>query len=151
MAYTLSVSLSLAQSFVLAKPDTAKLKALQEQVGHAESLTYLYLKTYYKPASPKNSVIFNEWDKERACAFQQNFESGISYAISNCEEGKGISEMVTFPKVSLTALRSFIETLYLEPDNSWVAPLLFEPEEVGCFYEIKETDKNVSIEIFCGC
>lgn len=151
MAYALSASLCLAQGFVLAKPDTAKLKTLQEQGNHAESLTYLYLKTYYKPASPKDSVLFDEWDKKRPCAFQQNFQSGISYKVDDCGEGKGLSETVTFPKVNLTALRTFIETLYFEPDNTWVSPLLYEPEEVGCYYEIIETENNVSLEIFCGC
>lgn len=151
LAFALSYSLCLAQDFVLVKPDTARLKQLQEQVGHAESLTYLYLKTSYKPASPRDSVLFDEWDKERACAFRQNFQAGISYSVSDCEEGKGLSESVTFPKMHLNALRSFIETLYYELGNTWVSPLLYEPEEVGCFYEIIEKDKTVTIEIFCGC
>ena len=140
----------MAQGFALAKPDTASLKQLEAQGDYVESLTYLYLKANYQPAA-RDSVSYYTWDKETPCAFTQKFDSGISYKVWNCEEGKGRQETLTIPKMPLTALKRFIETLYYEKDNSWTTPLLYGPEEVGCFYDITEAEQTIRIDIYCGC
>jgi hypothetical protein len=151
VAFMLLSGTGSAQEFVLTKPDTAHLRKLEKQGDYTASLTYLYLQTYYKPVSPKDSVSYFEWDKESICAFRQDFVAGITYKVWNCDEGKGITEELTLPKIPLPALRDFMRELYHDKENTWVTPISYAPEEMGCFYDIVESDQSTTIQIYCGC
>jgi len=138
----------LSNKFILVYPDTAKLNPLALQSDF--SPFYLYLKTTY--LTRKDSVKYYDWDTKRICAFQQTFENQIKYSVENCDEG-GISEQIILPKMELSLIKAFITYLFYDKENIWIKNTKYQPknEGAGCYYEIKQTEKNTIIKIFCGC
>jgi len=80
------------------------------------------------------------------------FENDIIYQYKCGVDGKGSSLKIIFPKTDMAHLRKLIELLYNEPDNQWTTPTSFEPEEMGCYYNIHNDDEDrTTIYLSCGC
>lgn len=138
-------------NFILHTPDTLKLKELLKNRQWSESLSYLYLINYYEKDSTKDSIKYYEWDSKSICSFNQKFKNGIKYSVWECKEAGGISETIELPKLELKKVQQFIELLFFEDVNSWKSKYKYEPEEAGCYYEIKQLSEKTIIDIFCGC
>jgi hypothetical protein len=139
------------KGFIPKTPDTLKLKTLEVEGDHTQSLAHLYLSTYYETTSAKDSIAFYEWDANGVCAFQQSFENGISYKIDVCSEESGGNESISFPKMDNKAARKFIELLFYDKWNSWTSEKSYEPEGAGCYYSIEHSADRTTIDIYCGC
>ena len=132
-------------------PDKTKILALHEGTDPVVSIAYLYLETHYQKLQLKQDPRYHEWEPNGICGFNQVFEHQIKYSVTYCEEGKGISEKLTFPKTKLYTMKKFIEYLFFEEGNTWKTDYRYEPDGAGCYYEIKQTNTNTIIEIYCGC
>jgi len=86
------------------------------------------------------------------CSEDFIFENDIIYQYKCGVDGKGSSLKIIFPKTDMAHLRKLIELLYNEPDNQWTTPTSFEPEEMGCYYNIHNDDEDrTTIYLSCGC
>ena len=155
--FTIS-SLTFGQDFNPIEPNIIKLK---EQISSGENteVIFHYLINNYKVTSKKYDLEYYEWEKSKICAFTQEFENGIKYAIFECKEAGGITIKLELPKIKRTELMKWIEKIYevdkMEIDqNVWKENnSKFEPKEVnpGCYYKIEEEEKITLIELYCGC
>ncbi len=88
----------VSAQFIPADADTARLNRIQTEQKYTQSISYLYLTTYYKAVSGKDSVLYYETDSKMICAFNQRFEKGIMYTVMGFKESA--SETMIFPKRS---------------------------------------------------
>lgn len=158
MALIISSSIS-SQQLVLKTPDAKKIQ-VQLEKDSANDEIYYYLLNNYTPISKQLEKKMNEWEKSRLCAFKQNFEYNINYAIDQCGEASGIQIEVVFPNIKRKAMMQWIEQIssvnpmsntsnYVWKENN----TKFEPKEAeaGCYYSITETGKNTIVNLYCGC
>ncbi len=151
VTYLMSIQLVWAQ-FSPIEPDTAKLNKLFIKKNYTQSVGYLYLKTYYKAISGKDSIQYHELNAKAVCAFKQRFEKDIQYIVWACKEAGGISETIVFPKMELKVAKAFVHKLFYEAlNNTWTSEYTYEPDGAGCYYKIIQTDTQTIIEIYCGC
>ena len=142
---------TFAQGFIPEIPDTNKINLLAEKSNHLESKGYIYLTSFYNINSPIDSVITYEWDSTEVCRFNQEFEYGIEYSLYACSEEGGDSERIAFPKIDEDILQLFIETLFYDPENTWVTEHNYAPNGAGCHYSITESKDKTILNIYCGC
>lgn len=148
--YVFDAYLRRKGDFILIIPDTVRLKKQVYAREYAGSLAYIYLKTYYEKASPQKPLEYFGGDTEKVCSFRQEFKQEISYYHWDCREN-GANESITFPKMELKEVKEWLETLFYDKANSWTSDYNYEADGVGCYYEIKQTDRHTIIEISCGC
>lgn len=142
------------EEFKLAKVDTALVNKVYRDLSYMASDLYIYLRLNYNITSTKDSVQYFEGSDEisEECSFYQELDFNISYHTWNCkEEGGGFEETVKFPKISTQEAGSLINELFYDEWNSWKSEFRYEPEGAGCYYEIKQTENNTIISVWCGC
>jgi hypothetical protein len=153
----LSFNSSSAQDFQFAKVEKAHIEAVSDSLYQDE--VYTYLVQNYKPISAKTNVQFLEYEPESICAFQQQFAYGISFNLDECAE-EGFARMtVTFPKINIEKLKTWIEDInkdsLSETNNyKWYDKTLeYGPKDhgAGCYYTINEKEKAWVVSRRCGC
>lgn len=132
-------------------PDTTILKNIWRESNYHESLAYLYLSEHYKPTSEKDSVRYYGSDSEMICSYVQTFENGIKYATNECSEEGGATEVIYLPVTNLEKVQELVELLFYDPWNEWQSEYLYAPDDVGCYYTIKQEKERSIIDIYCGC
>jgi hypothetical protein len=147
-----SIQMASAQEFSVAKPDTARLFRVVENLVGEESLAYVYLISNYSTTSGKDSVEFGDfYECPNLCAFVQKFEKEIEYSTWDCTEEGRRKESISFPKMKLSAVHEFIEHLFFSERNSWVDEMKYESPGVGCNFQIEQTKTRTIISFSCGC
>ncbi|RZS90634.1 hypothetical protein EV197_3163 [Aquimarina brevivitae] len=148
----------LAQNFELEQPNITKLKAQQEQSNYQQDVLYTYLLNNYKVSSDKTDVKMYDYSENMICAFTQEFENGITYTEAQCKEAGGKTITLTLPRTNKESLIQWIEAMFqstgMDIKHSWNSEkTIYRPadEGAGCYYEIKETDMNTLVKIYCGC
>lgn len=132
-------------------PDTSMLKSTWRESNYHESLAYLYLSEHYKPTSEKDSVRYYGEDSDMICSYVQTFENGIKYATNECSEEGGATEVIYLPATDLKKVQELVELLFYDPWNEWQSEYLYAPDDVGCYYTIKQEKERTIIDIYCGC
>jgi len=143
---------SLESPFILIDPDTAMIKLKIGELDYYRSELYIYLHQYYEIVS-RDSIQYYSYDREtnRECGFIENFNPGISYELADCSEEGGVSETVTFPRVNNSTMKSFINKLFENEENTWTDEFSYEADGAGCYYNVTHTDTTTTINIYCGC
>ncbi|MDH7448463.1 hypothetical protein [Aquimarina sp. 2201CG14-23] len=147
-----------AQDFELKKPNVAELNAEMKKTNYTQDVTYLYLNRNYKVESEKLEVKKYDYPDYDICAFKQKFENGIVYSEEQCREAGGITTKLTLPKTDKQSLIQWVELIFksspMDIEHGWNSDKTkFGPTDngVGCYYEIKETENNTKIDMYCGC
>ncbi len=150
--------LIFSQNFKIAEPNVAELKAEMQRTKYAEDVIYLYLNQNFDSIAKKREVIYYNYPEYSICSFNQGFENGINYSIEQCKEAGGISVSLTLPKTDRQSLIKWIEGIFksspMDIEHGWNSDKSkFGPTDdgAGCYFEIKETDKNTMVENYCGC
>lgn len=148
----------IAQKFELKKPNVAELNAELKKTNYTQDVTYLYLNRNYKAESEKLEVKKYDYPDYNICAFKQKYEHGIVYSEEQCREAGGITTKLILPKTGKESLVQWIELIFksspMDIEHGWNSDKTkFGPTDdgVGCYFEIKETEKNTEIEMYCGC
>ncbi|MEO0470596.1 MAG: SH3 domain-containing protein [Bacteroidota bacterium] len=137
--------------FQLFMPDTTELIGIKEAPNERQSEHLLYLKQYYQLAGAQDSVTLYDWSEKEVCAFVQDFEFGIHYRYENCSEEGGADEQIILPLTDLSIVRKWIEHSFYAAENVWTSETSYEPDGVGCYYEIIQQADRTVIDIYCGC
>jgi hypothetical protein len=143
---------------MLTEPDMKKLKHQVSQNENTEVILN-YLSNNYKKISEKFDIEYNE---SRLCAFKQDFENQIKYAVSECKEAGGSLIKLELPKSERTTLMKWVEKIYEvdkveteeDEENVWKENnSKFEPKTAvpGCYYKIEESKNKTIIHLYCGC
>ncbi len=147
-----------AQDFELKKPNVAELNAELKKTNYTQDVTYLYLNRNYKAESEKLEVKKYDYPDYDICAFKQKFEIGIAYSEEQCREAGGITTKLTLPKTDKQSLIQWVELIFksspMDIEHGWNSDKTkFGPTDngAGCYYEIKETENNTKIDMYCGC
>lgn len=147
-----------AQEFKIAEPNVEELKAEMKRTKYAEDVIYLYLNRNFDSIAKKREVIYYNYPDFSICSFNQDFENGINYSIEQCREAGGISVSLTLPKTEKKSLVEWVERIFksspIDIEHGWNKDKSkFEPTDkgVGCYFEIKETERNTIVENYCGC
>ena len=121
-------------------------------------MTYLYLIRNYKAESEKLDIKKYDYPDYNICAFKQKFEHGIVYSEEQCREAGGITTKLTLPKTDKISIIQWVELIFesspMDIEHGWNSEKTkFGPTDdgVGCYFEIKETENNTEIEMYCGC
>ncbi|MFV0345047.1 MAG: hypothetical protein ACK5IQ_02180 [Bacteroidales bacterium] len=148
-----------AQKFKLESPDTERLAALMDAGAYpVYEVIYLYLIWNYDTVSQKQDVVYYENPEYGIRMFSQKFENGIEYSFEDYTEG-GAAVLLTLPSTDRDNLVKWIETIFESlslgsTKNGWNSDKSeFSPieEDVGCFYNIRETGTHTIIKNYCGC
>ena len=150
--------LGFGQDFALNEPKVAELKAELKKNNYSEDVVYVYLQRNYKQSSDKSNVKKYEYPDYSICAFEQNFENGITYSVEQCREAGGISTTLILPKTKKSSVIKWVEQIFqsspMDIEHIWnKEKTKYGPTDngVGCYYEIKETENNTKIDMYCGC
>ncbi len=130
------------------------MNRLQEEREWSETLAYLYIRNYYEKKSGKDSIKYFEWDNNisnNICSFNQSFKPNINYYIWECKGEGGIKEIIEFPKIENSEIKSLINLLFYEKQNNWISEFNYKPNGAGCYYEIKQQKDKTILKIYCGC
>ncbi|GAA0744666.1 hypothetical protein GCM10009431_19020 [Gaetbulibacter jejuensis] len=148
----------IAQTFKLKKPNVTELNAELKKTNYTQDVTYLYLNRNYKAESEKLEVKKYNYPDFSICAFKQKFEHGIVYSEEQCREAEGITTKLILPKTEKQSLIQWVELIFksspMDIEHGWnLDKTKFGPTDngAGCYFEIKETEKNTQIEMYCGC
>ena len=152
-----SFQIKAQEHFVLKEVNIVKLKQQFEKSDYQMNIILTYLKENYKATSEKLNIQSDpDFDNEE-CEFTMKFEHGIEYTYRNCGEAKPVEEVIVLPIVEKSRLQKWIENINsiypMDIKNVWYkgeneyGP---ESEEAGCYYKILPSDKNVTIETWCG-
>ena len=149
---------SIAQKFELIKPNVEELNAELKKTNFTQDVTYLYLNRNYKAESEKMDIKKYDYPDYNICAFTQKFEHGIVYSEEQCREAGGITTKLTLPKTDKKSIIQWVELIFksspMDIEHGWNSEKnKFEPTDngAGCYFEIKETENNTEIEMYCGC
>lgn len=147
-----------AQDFELKKPNVEELNAELKKNNYSQDVIYLYLNRNYKAKSEKLEVKKYSYSDYNICAFKQKFESGIVYSEEQCREAGGIITKLILPKTEKRSLIQWVELIFksspMNIEHGWNSDKTkFGPTDdgAGCYFEIKQTEKNTEIEMYCGC
>ncbi|MGO3706907.1 MAG: hypothetical protein ACTJGD_03070 [Mesonia hippocampi] len=147
-----------AQDFELKKPNVEELNAELKKNNYSQDVIYLYLNRNYKAKSEKLEVKKYSYFDYNICAFKQKFESGIVYSEEQCREAGGITTKLILPKTEKRSLIQWVELIFksspMNIEHGWNSDKTkFGPTDdgAGCYFEIKQTEKNTEIEMYCGC
>ncbi|MBB4119925.1 hypothetical protein GGR32_002237 [Mesonia hippocampi] len=150
--------LGSAQDFELKKPNVEELNAELKKNNYSQDVIYLYLNRNYKAESEKLEVKKYSYSDYNICAFKQKFESGIVYSEEQCREAGGITTKLILPKTEKQSLIQWVELIFksspMNIEHGWNSDKTkFGPTDdgAGCYFEIKQTEKNTEIEMYCGC
>tara|TARA_R110002012_G_scaffold320721_1_gene545205 strand:+ start:825 stop:1319 length:495 start_codon:yes stop_codon:yes gene_type:complete len=150
--------LTFSQDFKIAQPNIDVLKAEMKQTNYADDVIYLFLTRNYDSIAKKSEIIYYDYPDYSICSFNQDFENGINYSIEKCREAGGTSNYLVLPKTDRQSLVKWIEGIFesspMDIKHSWnLDKSKFGPTNngAGCYFEIKETDKNTLVENYCGC
>jgi hypothetical protein len=148
----------IAQNFELKKPNVTELSERLKKINYSQNVTYLYLQRNYKVISKKLEIKKYDYSDYNVCAFKQKFEHGILYSEEQCREAGGITTRLNLPKTDRDSLIDWIELIFkseqMDIKNVWnTEKTKFGPHDdgVGCYFEIKESENNTDIEMYCGC
>lgn len=145
------VNLHQMNTFSLVEPDTGTIHRIWEENEYRIPQSLIYLQVHYGPGSGKEFVQSLEWSPKDTCAFHQIFDGSIRYQTWSCREAGGRTETITFPRLYTREARTFIETFFYDPANTWTSERHYEPEGAGCYYEIIQEKEHTVIKIYCGC
>ncbi len=147
-----------SQDFEIAKPKVEALKAEIKRTNYTKDAIYLYLTQNYDSIAQKQEEIYFDFPDYGICSFSQDFKNGINYSIQKCREAGGVSISLVLPKTNRQSLVKWIEGIFesslMNIEHGWnVDKSKFGPTDngAGCYFEIKETDKNTIVENYCGC
>ncbi|MFD2564805.1 hypothetical protein [Aquimarina rubra] len=150
--------LNFGQNFALKEPNVMELKAELKKNNNADDVVYVYLQRNYKQSSDKANVKNYEYTDYSICAFEQDFENEITYSVEKCREAGGISTTLILPKSKKSSVIKWIEQIFksspMDIEHGWnKEKTKYGPTDngVGCYYEIKETENNTKIDMYCGC
>jgi|SRR5690606_9111755 len=150
--------LTFGQSFKLPEPNVKELKDKMVKSDYTKEVVYLYLIQNFDTISKKREIINYDYPDYSICSFNQNFENDINYSLEKCKEAGGLSVLLMLPKTDRQSLIKWIELIYksapMDIEHTWnSSKTKFGPtdEGVGCYFEIKETERNTLIENYCGC
>ncbi|TCK64769.1 hypothetical protein DFQ05_2506 [Winogradskyella wandonensis] len=148
----------IGQNFELKKPIVAELNAELKKTNYSQDVTFLYLNRNYKAESEKLDVKKYDYPDYSICAFTQKFEHGIVYSEEQCKEAGGITTKLTLPKTDKKSIIQWVELIFksspMDIEHGWNSEKTkFGPTDdgAGCYFEIKETENNTEIEMYCGC
>lgn len=158
LLFLISPILGSAQDFELKKPNVEELNAELKKNNYSQDVIYLYLNRNYKAESEKLEVKKYSYPDYSICAFKQKFESGIVYSEEQCREAGGITTKLILPKTEKQSLIQWVELIFksspMNIEHGWNSDKTkFGPTDdgAGCYFEIKQTEKNTEIEMYCGC
>ncbi|APU09685.1 hypothetical protein A5M85_05120 [Cellulophaga lytica] len=147
-----------AQNFELKKPNVEELNAELKKTNYSQDVTYLYLNRNYKTESEKLEIKKYDYPDYSICAFKQKFENGIVYSEEQCREAGGITTKLILPKTEKESLIQWVELIFksspMDIKHGWNSEKTkFGPTDngAGCYFEIKETENNTEIDMYCGC
>ncbi|WBU87978.1 hypothetical protein [Cellulophaga omnivescoria] len=148
----------IGQNFELKKPNVAELNAELKKKNYSQDVTYLYLNRNYKTESKKLDVTKYDYPDYSICAFTQKFEHGIVYSEEQCREAGGITTKLTLPKTDKKSIIQWVELIFksssMDLEHGWNSEKTkFGPTDdgAGCYFEVRETENNTEIEMYCGC
>ena len=149
---------SIAQNFELIKPNVEELNVELKKTNFTQDVTYLYLNRNYKAESEKLDIKKYDYPDYNICAFKQKFEHGIVYSEEQCREAGGITTKLTLPKTDKKSIVQWVELIFksspMDIEHGWNSEKTkFGPTDdgAGCYFEIKETENNTEIDMYCGC
>ncbi len=149
---------TFGQDFQLPEQDVEDLKAEIRKHNDTEEAIYLYLVDNFDTIAKKREVVYLDYGNYRICSFNQEFENDINYSIEECREAGGTLISLVLPKTDRQSLVTWIEMIYesysMGEENTWDPnKTKYEPinKGVGCYFEIKETEKYTLVENYCGC
>ena len=150
--------LTFSQNFKIAEPNVDELKAEIKRTNYSEDVIYIFLTRNYDSIANKRERIYYDYPDYSICSFNQDFENGINYSIEQCREAGGVSISLVLPKTGRQSLVKWIEGIFksspMDIEHGWNSDKSkYGPTDngAGCYFEIKETDKNTIIENYCGC
>lgn len=158
LIFIFKINIAFGQLFQLIEPNLTELKKTHSVENNENDIIYLYLKRNYKPVTTKTNIQKSDYNTSQICAFEQVFEYKIKYSIDFCDEEGGITTKLRLPKIEKQKIITWIEKIHAV--NYSNAPYEWNNEkniyspvggEAGCYYELKESNNEWNIEIFCGC
>lgn len=155
--FLLSYQVKAQETFVLKEVNTQKFKQQFEKSNYQMNVILTYLQENYKATSEKLNIQLDSDFNNEECGFTMKFEYGIEYTYRNCGEAKPVEEVIVFPRIEKPRLQKWIENINsiypMDIKNVWYqgeneyGP---ESEEAGCYYKMLTSDKNVTVETWCG-
>lgn len=150
--------LTFSQNFKIAEPNVEELNAEIKRTNNSDNVIYLFLIRNYDSITKKREIIYYDFPDYNICSFNQDFENGINYSIEQCREAGGASISLVLPKTNKQSLVKWINGIFesstMDIEHGWNSnETKFGPTDngAGCYFEIKETDKNTIVENYCGC
>lgn len=151
------ITTSCAQEkFTLKSPDVAALKKELIDSNYQVNTVLRYFEKNYKATSEKIDIKLDPDFDNAECGFTKKFEYGIVYTYYNCGEATPVKEEITLPKTPYSVLKKWVELTYkangTEIENTWYSSTEYGPhdKEAGCYYTIKQGEKNTIISTWCG-
>jgi hypothetical protein len=146
------------QSFKLKQPNVKNLRlAVEKNEAVSTKLLQLYLDNNYKTTSKKLNIKLDPDFDNKECGYTKKYEFGIVFTTFSCGEASPVIKSIKFPKTNLSELKKWVENIYkvdlTDVPNKWKDKYKYIPKDdgVGCYYTIKQTKTNSTIEIWCGC